>query len=638
MKDLRLFSVLCLLVSLPLLASGNGKDDYAIANISPALLKEANVIKRMEEVRCQVVSYNKVRLHRKYALTILNSSGTDFAALYVHYDKLTSVKSIEGRLFDYTGKEIKSLKNKDVEDRSNVSGMSLMEDNRVKVHNFYYKGYPYTVEYEITTEANHTYWLTPWFPQPAVSYAVEKSVMTMTVPSSFGLRYKMFNYGGEPAVTTEKGDKIYTWQVSGLKAVTEEFADPDWPYLTTCVYFSPEEFELEGYKGSMASWNDFGNFQLQLNKDRDKLPEDVKQRVHQLTAGVSDVREKVRILYEYMQKNTRYISVQLGIGGWQPFDAAYVAKNAYGDCKALSNYMYSLLREAGIKSCYTKIKSGRGGYFFLPDFPSNQFNHIILSVPLGKDTMWLECTSQTMPAGYLGDFTCNRYALLVDEDGGHLVRTPAYGLQENTQIRNIEAVLDEKATLLITSKSGYRGLKQDDYHYLINNLSKDKVKEVLHEELDFPTYDIREFSYKEDRSSLPEIKEELTIEVSNYATITGKRLFIVPNVMTRTGRKLDAAAERKHDIDLGFAFTDIDTVVVTLPSGYSVESVPKEVDITSIFGKYSSSIKLEGNELRYYRKLEHYNGLFPAKDYTELVKFYETMYKTDRARVVLVKE
>jgi hypothetical protein len=193
----------------------------------------------------------------------------------------------------------------------------------------------------------------------------------------------------------------------------------------------------------------------------------------------------------------------LGIGGWQPFDASYVASKAYGDCKALSNYMYALLKEANIKSCYTQIRAGAGKYFFLPDLPSPQFNHIILCVPLQKDTMWLECTSQTLAAGYLSDFTCNRYALAVDENGGKLIRTPNYGMKENLQVRNIKAILEEDGMLNVTANTTYNGIQQDEIHSAITGLSKDKVKELLNEKLDFSTYDIKQFDYKEQKSSLP---------------------------------------------------------------------------------------------------------------------------------------
>jgi hypothetical protein len=109
-------------------------------------------------------------------------------------------------------------------------------------------------------------------------------------------------------------------------------------------------------------------------------------------------------------------------------------------------------------------------------------------------------------------------------------------MKENLQTRNIKATLDEDATLIIKAITRYGGLQQDLYHDLIHGLSKDKVKEFLDEELDFATYDISRFEYKENKSSLPAVEESLDIVVSNYATITGKRLFIVPNVMTRTHR------------------------------------------------------------------------------------------------------
>ena len=210
-------------------------------------------------------------------------------------------------------------------------------------------------------------------------------------------------------------------------------------------------------------------------------------------------------------------------------------------------------------------------------------------------------------------------------------------MKENVEIRQVKAVLDEEGTLQLKSETSYGGLQQDYYHGLINSLSKDKVKESLHEQLDFATYDIRSFNYKEKKSSLPVIEESLDIEVRNYATITGKRLFIIPNVMTRAKRRLPADVERKYDLELGFAYNDVDTVEIILPAGYAAESIPQDVSVVSKFGKYNCAVKLLGNQLLYYRTVEHYGGHFPATDYAGLVKFYETMYKADRNKVVLVK-
>jgi hypothetical protein len=172
---------------------------------------------------------------------------------------------------------------------------------------------------------------------------------------------------------------------------------------------------------------------------------------------------------------------------------------------------------------------------------------------------------------------------------------------------------------------------------MIHYLAKDKIKEQLQKQLDFATYDVISFDYKEEKSELPVIEESLEISVSNYASVTGKRLFIMPNVMTRTGRKLKTDEERKYDIVLQNEYTDIDSVEIEIPNGFVMESLPSPVSVETKFGHYSNSVKMEGNKIYYTRKMENYSGRYPASDYKALVSFYDAIYKADRNRVVLVK-
>lgn len=614
-----------------------GSGDYAVSKIPPALLKNANAVLRFEDAEFEVVSTKEAIETRHYVITILNENGDDWAEFEDYYDKLREINSVEGYLYDANGKQLKKMKFKDLQDLSG-SGASLMEDNRIKRHNFYYRVYPYTVEYEVSVRYNHTMFFPIWAPSGGEELSVEQSRFTIISPSDYQFRYKAFNYAGNPQVTTEKSKRITTWSVNNVAAIVKEIYEPDWHEITTMVITGPTNFQLGDYKGNMSSWSELGKFQYALNQGRDNLPDNIKQEIHRLTAGVNDVRKKIQILYEYLQKNTRYISVQLGIGGWQPFDASYVAQKGYGDCKALSNYMYSILKEAGIRSDYTLVRAGANAIYMTDDFPSRQFNHAILFVPLEKDTVWLECTSQDLPAGYLSAFTANRYALAVDENGGKLVRTPKYGLNDNLQVRKLKATLDDNASLTILVHTSYKGLEEDEAHDIINNLSKDKVKEYLQKKLDFPTYELDKFDYRENKSMIPEMEEKLELYVSNYASITGKRLFITPNVMSRSYIKLKEDEERKYDIVLRNEYRDIDTVEIEIPNGYETESMPQPVNIETRFGKYSGTTKLVGNKIFYYRIEEQYSGTFPAKEYTDLVKYYDAIYKADRSKIVFVKK
>jgi hypothetical protein len=328
----------------------------------------------------------------------------------------------------------------------------------------------------------------------------------------------------------------------------------------------------------------------------------------------------------------------LGIGGWQPFDAKYVAEKKYGDCKALSNYMYSLLKEAGINSCYTLVQAETAGHFIMADFPSSQFNHVILCVPLKTDTIWLECTSQSLPAGYLSGSTSDRNVLLIDQNGGTLVRTPKYRMNDNLQSRRTIARIDADGNLSALVTTRYQAEQMDGLEKLIANLSKERLMKYLKSELDLPTYDVNKFDYQETKSSLPSILENLDLVAPNYAQVTGKRLFLDPNIMNRWQRRLPSDTTRKYDIVLYFEYKDVDTTEINLPSGYQPESIPADVDIQTPFGHYRSSVKFQQDKIVYYRSLEKASGRWQPKDYAEMKKFYEQLYKSDHSRVVLIRK
>lgn len=613
---------------------------YPVNAIAPALLKNAHVVKRLEEQYFEIKKLNEAVYLRTVALTILDEGGQDEAELVVHYDKLHKVTLIEGALYDAAGNLVKKAKGKDIEDIS-ASGDNLYDDHRVKQLDFHYKAYPYTVEYTVEEEYSHTFYFPQWVPQDDEGRSVEKSSFTFVTPADYNLRYKAFNHKTPPVTATEKGKKLLKWEIANLPALTVSFASPPWFELTPAVRFAPSDFEIEGFKGNATSWTEFGRFMYALYQGRDALPEAVLQKAAAAVAGVTDKREKIARLYAFLQQNTRYISIQLGIGGWQPFDAQYVAAKGYGDCKALTNYMYSLLKANNIKSYPAVLYGGfsYAGKNMAEDFPSNQFNHVVLFVPLEKDTVWLECTSQTDPAGYSGSFTGNRKALAITEEGGKLVNTPHYDAADNTQVRSLKATVDDEGNLSVAAHTVYKAVQQDRLDYYLNNLSKDRVKKMLNERFELSTYDVNDFSYASVKSTLPAVDETLRISVANYATISGRRLFIVPNVMNRNTTRHTPSLDRTVDYVFDDPYTDIDSVEIRLPEGgYQLEASVPETALKTPYGTYSVSAKLDGNKLLYVRKIERFAGRFPAKDGIAIAAFLETVYKADRSRMVLVKK
>jgi transglutaminase-like putative cysteine protease len=622
---LPLFFCLCLAI---------GKaQNYDVRLIPDSLKDHANAVKRFEELRITIKSISKATIYHKWAITILNEAGEHHADYTSFYDKFELSPDVSGTLYDRYGEKVRDLKKKDLIDQSYDDRMSLVTDARVKHYSFYYKQYPYTVVYEEEQEMNGVYALPKWIPVESEFLSVQQSNLIVEAPNDYKFRYKGFNTGS-PKIE----GKAYTWQLSNYKAIENEFFQPALAEVTPSVIISPTEFEIGGYKGNMSDWLNLGKFFYVLKQNRDELPENVKQEIHSLTDGVADTKLKIKLLYEYLQKKTRYISIQLGVGGWQPFDAKYVASKGYGDCKALSNFMTSILKEAGIKANYVLITAGSGEKGLKEDFPSPYFNHAIMCVPQGKDTIWLECTSQTESAGFMGSFTGNRKALLIDEDGGHVVNTPNYKASDNQCIRKILATVDEEGNLTTDVNTKYTGIEQEFPNRLIHQVNKEVREKYLNSVLNIPTYSVTKIELNETKGEIPIVNEYLKISAPNYANITGKRLFIQPQILTTSEPKLTTDKARRFPIEFQDAFYHVDTVSILLPYTYEPELLPKDIVISNKFGKYSMSYKLSGNRIDVLRVYERESGTFPSSDYMELAKFYEEMYKADHSKVVLVRK
>ena len=350
---------------------------------------------------------------------------------------------------------------------------------------------------------------------------------------------------------------------------------------------APGAFELEGRKGNFDSWNQLGKFMANLYEGKGQLPADARQKVHALTDGLTNDREKIEVLYDFLQQNTHYVGIELGIGGWQPFDATYVYDKRYGDCKALANYMVALLKEAGIRADPVLIRAGAEANPIDTGFACNQFNHVIAAAFTGKDTIWLECTSQTLPPGYLSNFTADRDALLLDETGGHVVHTPAYGIRDNRIVRNLKGVIDEKGDLEAGMVTDYSGLEQDAPQSMVDRLSKKDLLEQRRQSLGLPNCVVTNLQDRSVRAEVPLLEETMQISSGSFVLLTGNRMMITPGTfLKRLPRLQENAAVRRTNVELKQSMEETDSVVLQLPAGWTPDGNLPNVSVSAVFGSY----------------------------------------------------
>jgi hypothetical protein len=369
------------------------------------------------------------------------------------------------------------------------------------------------------------------------------------------------------------------------------------------------------------------------------LPEKTKQEITDLTADLKTTEEKTKAVYQFLQNKTRYVGIQLGIGGYQPFEASVVDETGYGDCKALSNYMVAMLKAIGIKSHYALINAGPYAPDLKTDFVSSQFNHAVVAVPNGADTLWLECTSQTKPFGYAGLFTGDRKALLITDDGAKIAHTPRYTADQNTQFCTAEVTLDKAGNGKAKVKTVYGGLQYENSHLdMILNNQYDEQKKWVQQNTKIPSFDIIGFSLSNHKDRLPSATVDLDLVLTRFANVNGKRIFLTPNLLNRNNYVPDAVANRKTNVVRRIGFTDIDTIRYTLPEEIYPEFLPEQVKFTSRFGEYEANFIVDQGSLLYVRRLKMNKGEFPASSYEELIEFYRSIRKADNIKMVFMSK
>jgi hypothetical protein len=611
---------------------------YPVSEIPEEMKKGMYAVIRETELRFEINSISSSKYYYHIAITILNPNAKNYAKHAVGYDKLTTVKLFKCTSYDAMGDVIKKLKSSEIRDVSSYDGVSLFSDNRMKIADLSQGNYPYTVEFEYEVELKLLYSIPEFYLYSDDEISIQKSKYSIAYPTGLKPRYKLFKIQ-EPSVVTIDNKEVLEWSFENIKPDKFEKLGPDFQKVTPNIMAAPVDFQFGEYIGKMDTWENLGKWQAKLNEGRDALPEATKQQVRELTKGAKTTEEKARLLYEYLQNKTRYVGIQLGIGGWQPFEATVVDQTGYGDCKALSNYMVSLLKEAGITAYYTTIMSGDDAQGVDKSFPRDQSNHIIVAIPNQQDTLWLECTSQTDPFGYLGTFTGDRYGLMITEDGGKLVRTTSYPAEQNLQIRSAEVVVLANGDAQASVQTTYTGLQYENrgLNFMVNN-SFDDQKKWVQENTEIPIFDVNSFSVKNVKDKIPSAILNLDLNLKRFASVSGKRIFLTPNLMNRSAFIPEKLENRKTNIVLRSASIDIDSIHFKLPEGIYPELLPEPVVIKSKFGEYEASYKVDEKGLLYIRRMKFKKGEFPPDAYKELVDFYKGVSKADNSKLVFLNK
>lgn len=611
-------------------ASGLYAQDYAANQIPDSLKNNADAVIREYSAEFIQSDKNNAVLKEKRVVTVLKKLGESSGNFTTYTDKFQELNSFSGILRDANGKIIKKIKKGDL----TVSSLSdqMSDDNTYLFYECKAPAYPYTIEYNYETKMKNGILSYPAFsPINRFGEAIEKANYNMTISSDFKVIIKC-NYKNNLTKNEINGKTVYSASINNLKAIEWEQYSPQASEYVPTILFSPQDFCYDSYCGSRDNWTNAGLWMSTLLKDRDKLSPIFVEKLKELTKDAQNDREKVKILYEYLQKNTRYVSVQLGIGGLQPIDASLVVKTSYGDCKGLSNLMHAMLKAVDIPSNYCAIYLGNNNGKIYTDYPNyHQMNHAILMVPLKTDTVWLECTSAVTPFGFVHNQIAGHDAFVISDKGGSIATLPSYSVEENSTDTHLEITVDEdgytKGNLVVT----------DNLEYYIADRREDQIR-VINNTIQLPNASFGEIVTHIEKSERPFTTLKTSFESSSYTNVTGNRMFIPLSPVYKIKTNPLAPNKRNNEIDINSGVAENDTIIINIPQQYKVEGLPKEVEINTKYGFMITKITQEEGKIIFTEKFQLNNGRYDKSEYQEIKDFFAQVIAAAKKNTVVLRK
>jgi hypothetical protein len=601
-------------------------------DFSDSLKKNADAVILLDNTVYTRTSKSNLKHEIRYVITILSDRGDNWAEFSLGYDKFSTISNIECTIYDSKGEKVRKIKSSEIRDYSAYDGFSLFSDNRLKYFKALNPTYPYTIDLSYEIDYQGFISIPSWWAIDGYRIGVKDATITIKYPADLIVNYKEKNIGGiTRSELTDGNMKSISWKANNIVAIEKEKFSPDFRDQTPMVLFSPKEFSYDKSEGGFENWKLLGDWTYGLLDTNYELTEKTKQELNALKSKYPDRKELVKQIYKYMQSKTRYVSVQLGIGGFKPFSPQMVDEVGYGDCKALSYYTKALLSYVDIPSCYTVIGVHGSKIEFL-DFPTiGQMNHAILCVPMEKDTIWLECTSQTAPFNHLFSGSTGRKALLVTAEGGKLVKTTE--TKENIQKNNAQVKVKLDGAIVCDLSTSNIGSFYDENFSKLQLSDKELKEEILNES---SISDIVLISAKVDQQEeIPELSVNKSFSARNFATKSGNRMFVELSPFTGVSKIAAQKSERRNPVYLEEGFAYDDQITLQLPEGGTIEFCPVGKTIESEFGQYQSKIEQVNGQVVFHRTLSINKGSYPKDKYSSFIGFLNSAAEADKCKVII---
>jgi uncharacterized protein DUF3857/transglutaminase superfamily protein len=616
----------------------------------PKYSDEIQAVLLYDETKIVVKDAGEVHAIHRRVYRILHPGGRDRGVFNISFDKDTKVLNMRAWCLPAGGGKEYEVKEKDAVE-TQLTEEELYSDTHHRILRIPASEPGATIAYEYEQRER------PYILQDIWNFQtqdpVRQSRFILQLPP--GWRFRTFWVHHDSVPAQEDGNNQLHWDLADVVPIEpeEEMPAPRSIAGRMVVDYLPPTGQTAN---AMESWQDVGKWYAALAADRRLASPEIKQKVLDLTAGSKDTLSKLQALTGFMQKEIRYVAIEIGIGGFQPHSADSVFANRYGDCKDKATLLAAMLHEIGIESFYVLVNTNRG--VIAPDYPPGlNFNHEILAIPLPADVpdtgLWavinhprygrlllFDPTSALTPLGYLPWVEQANYGLLTSADGGEVIRMPLLPASANRLGRTAHLTLSPTGSISGSVEEFRQGNPAEESRSrLLGAQGADRAK-VFESFLGtfLPGFTLTQASVGNLNDSDKMLLLNYQFVAPNYAQSAGDLLLVRPRVLGAKVSTILEEKDRNYGIEFPTATLQTDLFELTLPPGYVPDELPPPVKIDYDFASYSSKVEMiGGNVLRYSRTYQLKDVVISPARLGDLKSFFHQIL-VDEANTAVFKK
>lgn len=430
-------------------------------------------------------------------------------------------------------------------------------------------------------------------------------------PQNMDLKYLALNRLTDvqplPKVFENRNKKMYLWEYRNIPQIMPEDSMP---------VFDETAFHL--LVTTINSWEEFSHWWRKLIKGKTEPNTAIKQKVEELLKGLSTNKEKTEAIYDYVKREIRYVSIDMGSSGYEPAPAREVFENKYGDCKDKSTLLISMLKSAGIPAYYVLIPTNTTRNL-IKDFPFPlQFNHCIVAIENEKGYHFIDPVATEDRVDYLPDFDQNRDVLIFKGNETAFATTPLAKPQENTHYKQYQIKIGMDGSITYEWKIAASGEKEAASRSLFINNSPKEIRETLEEIGDGESPGAKLLGYT--HSNPLNFKEGFMMTAKYFAPNYCKKnndILVFPiEEMIKRGCLGKSRTQRKYPIVISNNSCSRVEAEFNIPESYELFLLPEPVEIVNQFLEFRSSFRKEGERIFYQQELIKKATRIPPEEYS----------------------